>query len=124
MVILLGVVVFIIIKLTLKLIASGIEDYEIKKEYYDNLEKQNKRVKMPSFLKRVPSLLFCCLIVAVFVFSIIIKINENRTVGDIPLVKVVASGSMSKKHKENMYLYRNKLDNQFQTFDIIVFHAV
>ena len=39
-------------------------------------------------------------------------------------IMVVASGSMSKKNDANAYLNSNNLNNQFQTYDIIVLEKV
>lgn len=114
-------VIWVIINSKLKLIKLGMEDKSIIKEREDNLKKkENVRVRVLDWVNKIASLLFSCLVIVVFVFSIVLKVNENKKVGDFALFKVVASGSMSRKHKENAYLFREKLDNQFSTFDLIL----
>ena len=45
---------------------------------------------------------------------------NNKPVGNLPVARVVQSDSMSFKNEENKYLFENNLNNQFETFDIIL----
>lgn len=48
------------------------------------------------------------------------NLNETAVSETVPTFKVVNSASMSKKHKDNKYLFENNLNNQFDTFDLIL----
>ena len=65
------------------------------------------------------SVLLCVVVITVFLFAIYVRVNEDRPANGIPSIKVVKSESMATKHSENKYLFDNKLDNQFQMFDLV-----
>ncbi|MBQ9785542.1 MAG: signal peptidase I [Clostridia bacterium] len=77
--------------------------------------------------KVVKSILFygiLLLMIPVFAFSIMNKIQGNVMMFGEHTVMVVASGSMSERNKENDYIREEKLDNQFNTYDLIVLEKV
>lgn len=107
-----------IFKQKVKLISNGLEDEEIKKEYIKEHKKSNIVINK---IANGFSIALCILFCAVFVFSIYAQTTGN----DFPVpgsisARVVQSGSMSKKHEDNKYLIENDLNDQFQTFDIIL----
>lgn len=112
-----------LVKSYLKLIKLGAEDETILIEY--------KKAKKKSRLDRVSeiiSLVFTLLIAAVLLvgcvaFSVI-GAHETDAVGDVPTLKVVMSPSMATKEPGNKYLFDNKLDDQVQTFDLIVMYKL
>lgn len=104
------------LKMKLRLIRSGLEDREIKREYRKRLAE--KRVW--TILDRVVSILLCLVLGTAFVFSVYLNLSEDRPANGIPSLRVVKSGSMAEKYEENDYLFENGLDDQIQTFDLII----
>lgn len=108
----------VIFKQKVKLIKNGMEDEEIKKEYIKEHKKSN------IILNRITnglSVFLCILFCGVFLFSIYSQTTGNDfPVPGIKSAKVVQSGSMSEKRKENKYLFENNLNDQFDVFDIIL----
>lgn len=109
--------IYYIVKINLKLIRVGELDEEIKKEKKKEQKKKNK-VSTVVFNYVIPAL-FLALFVFAFSFSLSVQFNEHKTVGDIPVLKVVTSESMAKKNSENKYLDENDLNDQVYKFDLI-----
>ena len=108
----------VIFKQKSKLIKHGLEDEELKKEYIKEHKKSNiiARKIVNGF-----SVFLCILFCGVFIFSIYSQSTGNDfPVPGIKSAKVVQSGSMSEKRKENKYLFENDLNDQFNVFDIIL----
>ncbi|MBE5752624.1 MAG: hypothetical protein E7343_00960 [Clostridiales bacterium] len=108
-------------RLLIRLIRHGVEDEKIKTEYY----KVQCKCKcggncFSGIFDKIISALFCVLFIGVFLFSLGLSLSEEKMVGDVPVMRVVQSGSMSKKYEKNTYLFDNDLNDQIQTFDIIV----
>ena len=99
-----------------KLIENGIEDENIKAEY----EKTKRKRLVSVILDRVISALICIVMCSAAVFSVYMNMTEGKRPNGIPSLKVVKSASMSYKHAANEYLIQNDLDDQIQTFDVIV----
>lgn len=111
------VCISIIMHLTLKLIKNGIEDDKILKEHRKRQRKGKKKgIKL---LDYAFSGMVCLIFVFLFACSLIIRYNEDKPVGDMPVYRVVRTGSMAEKHEKNTYLDKNGLDNQIQIFDLI-----
>ena len=108
-----------ITRLLIRLIRGGLEDENIKKEYYKKQCGCGGECVSEIFDK-IFSIVFCAIFVVVFIFSLSLSLSEEKKVGDIPVMRVVQSGSMSKKYERNEYLFANNLNDQIQTFDIIV----
>lgn len=111
-----------VIKLTVRLVRAGVEDERIQKEYADAQRKKNRR--LPVILDRVVSILLCCVLFTVFLFSLYVNLSGNFVSESIPALCVVKSGSMSYKHAGNDHLYQNDLNDQFKTFDIILLYKL
>ena len=105
-----------ICKLTIKTIKHGLEDDKIKEEYFKTQEKKNKNKGLDFIL----SLFLCLFLCVVFAFSLYVNCTENSFSYDVPTMSVVRSASMSRKHEKNKYLTFNNLNDQFDTFDIIL----
>lgn len=105
-----------IVKSNLKLIHLGAEDDKIKEEY---LKTQNKKGNCKG-IDYILSLLLCLILCVVFAFSLYINIGKGCFSETLPTFQVVQSGSMSKKNEKNTYLETNNLNDQFQTFDLIL----
>ena len=108
----------VIYKQKVKLIKHGIEDEELKKEYIKEHKKSNIIINK---IANGFSVFLCVLFCGVFFFSIYAQTTGNDfPVPGIKSAKVVQSGSMSEKRKENKYLFENNLNDQFDVFDIIL----
>ncbi len=108
-----------IVRLLIRLIRHGAEDEKIKKEYYKAQCKCGGNC-FSGIFDKIVSALFCVLFIGVFLFSLALNLSEEKMVGDVPVMRVVQSGSMSKKYEKNTYLFDNDLNDQIQTFDIII----
>ena len=117
------VIIVHLLKLNLKLIRHGVEDEKITTEYYKS-QKKGKLVKTLSFIDIVFSVVICILVLSIFVFSLFVSIKDDKVTGEIPTIQIVKSGSMSAKHERNEYLFKNNLNDQFNTFDIILTHKL
>lgn len=113
-----------LIKSQIKLIKHGVEDEALTTEYYKTLKKK-ERSKALSVIDKVFSLVVAIIVFSFFVFSSCVGINgDNVVTGTVPALQVVRSASMSKKHEKNTYLAKNNLNDQIQTFDLILTHEL
>ena len=113
---LLAAMLMIIVHQEGKGIEYGMQDDDIIIEYA-------KGSADPKLLKgrlRKLLLIFIILALAVFAWTFYVRFSSPMAVGDVPTPRVVLSDSMSYKNKSNEYLTRNGLDDQFDTFDIIM----
>lgn len=104
-------------KQTIRLIRGGLEDEKIYAEY---LKSQKTAKKNSGNVGSWFSAIFCCIMIIVFAFATYVNLTENKRNLDIPAFRVVQSASMSKKYEKNKYLFDNNLNNQIQTFDLII----
>ncbi len=114
-------IVIIIMKLSCKLIQSGAEDDKILAEVNKT---QSKSETIWKFIDKVVSLIFSVLFLIAFVLSTMVACTKEISMGQIPVFRVVNSDSMSKKHEKNDYLIENNLNDQFDTFDLIITYDV
>lgn len=112
------VCLWIITKLSLRLIRGGLEDKNILKDY-EKAQKHKKRTKYLKLADMLFSGAVCLLFVFMLVSALIIRGTENTCCGKLPTYRVVLTGSMSYKNDKNLYLWENKLNDQIQTFDLI-----
>ena len=108
-----------VLNLTLKLIRSGANDKEILDEYEKSQGKQKRSV-----FDWIFSGLLIFVVLVVFVFSAYVGCTKNVYFESTPTFKVVNSSSMSMKNEKNQYLFDNELDNQFNTFDLILTYEI
>ena len=121
-----AVAVFVIVyllKLTVKLIRHGVEDEKITTEYLNSLKQEGKFAKTLSIIDRVFSVVMCVIILGIFVFSSCVNVKKTDVTKGFTL-QIVQSGSMSEKYERNTYLFENNLNDQLQTFDIIITHKL
>lgn len=111
-------VIATIIKQKIKLIKYGLEDKEIKKEQ----DKKAKSSRLATIFVNAVSLLICLPLLAAFVFSLYLNFTKDKVPNGIPSLKVVKTSSMARKNEKNTYLFKHDLNNQIQTFDLIVTH--
>lgn len=108
--------IWMIMKMSLKLMEHGLADEEITKEY----EKEQNTSPVVDWLCKGLSLLLCMVFSVGFVFSMWMNATEDRAANGIPSIKVVKSDSMATKHEANSYLWENNLNDQIQMFDVVV----
>jgi len=109
----------IIIKSNIKLIKHGVEDERILKEHHEKMNKK-KGEKAFDVLNSIFSIVVTIFFVVIFGLSFYLNNSDNIPLGNLPVARVVKSDSMSFKNEENDYLFTNNLNNQFETFDIIL----
>ena len=116
------VMVTMITKQSLKLMRAGVDDEKIKTEYLKNKDKK------PSVILGVINLIIpiiaCVIMIVLFVGSIVVGALSDNVVGDVPVMKVVSSASMSTKYEKNKYLFDNDLNDQLQVYDVIFAHKL
>ncbi len=113
----------VIVRLTLKTIHAGVDDEKIKKEYLQE-QKRKKRHRLVTILSSTFPILLCAILACGLGVSLYSRISQNAKVGAIPTLKVVETGSMETKNKENGYLFDNNLNDQLATFDLVVLHQL
>lgn len=111
-----------IAKLSIKLIRVGAEDDKITAE--DKKTKEKKLNKTSKFFDYALSFFLCIVFALVFSASLYINCAENTYIAGVPTYRVVKTASMSEKHKKNEYLVENNLNDQIQTFDLILTYAI
>ena len=105
-------------RLQIRGLRHGVEDEKLLAEYEKT--KAKKKKKSIGVVGKIIPALFYAILFIVFLFSGYNAFTQKRVVGDIPMLKVVSSGSMASKHERNLYLFENDLNDQIQTFDLIV----
>ena len=106
---------------SIKDVVSGKVDIDLIDECIYNSQKNT--VKRREVIKTIKSVVFYALMIVfvpVFIFSAISKFNGDVLMFGGKSLMVVASGSMSEKNSANTYLTTYSLENQFNTYDIIV----
>ena len=117
------VAIVIITKLTLRLVNAGVDDNKIV-EQHKKIKNNNKNSKFSKAFDCIVSLVFCMVFFGIFGSSIFINCTQKADFKNIPVYRVVNTGSMSYKNKKNTYLTSNNLNNQIQTFDLIATHSL
>lgn len=112
------VCLWIITRLSLRLIRGGLEDESILKEH-EKKQKHKKRIKYGKLADMLFSGMVCLLFVGMLIGALVIQGTENTCCGKIPTYRVVLTGSMAEKNEKNLYLWENGLNDHIQTFDLI-----
>lgn len=106
-------------------IKKGNKDIElIDLMIYENNKNVQKRKKATEITKNILYYGVLAFLIPIFGLSIYSKIKNNVTTIGGNSVLVVASGSMSEKNQANEYLFTYDLNNQFQTYDLVVVEKV
>ena len=104
---------------------TGKRDIELIDEaIYDNLSYVKKRKKIFQTIKSIGFYGLMIIIIPFFTLSLINKFSGDITMINNKGIIVVATGSMSKKDKNNDYIVKNNLNNQFDAYEIIVIEKV
>lgn len=114
------VMVVYIVRLMVKLIRNGVEDERIWREYLENKGKKDRF----AVVDRILTVISCCVLFVVFGCAVYMQVFSDSVTGNIPLYRVVLSGSMSQKDEGNEYLFENDLNDQFDRFDLILTHKL
>jgi hypothetical protein len=112
--------IWMLMRQSIRLIRVGAEDKRIYKEYIRSL----RRGKKSGWFSKIIAVLFACVVACVFGFTMYLQMMEKEQVVDTPIMRVVYSESMSAKHEKNTYLVENNLNDQFSRFDLIVTHRL
>lgn len=111
--------------MSIKEINSGKRDIEIIDDLiYSNQERVKRRTTIINNIKNFAFYFMMCIIVPVFIFALISRFTNNAIMIGDKTVMVVASGSMSQRHQDNVYLDRYNLYDQFDKYDIIILEKV
>ena len=123
-----GMLSFLIVSLVryyLRLVKLGAEDESLKIEYEKETAQKSKRsYKVIGCISWILTLSIVVVAFTSFAVSLFVESRSTSMVGDIPALKVVKTNSMSYKNPENEYLFDKGLDNQINTFDLIVLHEL
>lgn len=110
---------------SIKEVVNGKLDVDLIDECIYNSQKNT--IRRREIFKTIKTALFYVVLfvfVPVLFFSVLSKFNGDVVMIGGKSIMVVASGSMSEKHKDNTYLTSLSLDNQFNTYDIILLNQV
>ncbi len=106
-------------------INAGKRDIELIDDFiYSGKSTTLKRRRVFKIIKTVIFYLSLFILIPIFVLSILNKISGEQTMLGGKGFMVVASGSMSQRHEDNDYLDTYSLNNQFNTYDIIILNQV
>ncbi|MDY4052262.1 MAG: signal peptidase I [Bacilli bacterium] len=106
-------------------IKMGKRDVEIISEViYERKESVRRRKSIIKTIKGVFFYLTLFIIIPLFVFSLINKFTGNKMMLGNKTMMVVMSGSMSEKNEVNDYLVNENLNDQFNTYDIIILEKI
>ena len=110
-----GFMIWKLYRMTVIMMREGLMDRKIRAE-------SRKEVVNSTVLKiisGVVSVTVSLALLAAFGFSIYLNINDGTYFEDVPVLRVVRSSSMEKKHEKNTYLEKHGLNDQFAMFDLI-----
>ena len=109
-----------IMKLLVRGIRAGLEDKKLlkdRKKYCDAKPKSG-------LLDKLITVVFCVFAFGSFAFSLYTGICEDNVTKGVPTCRVVLSSSMETKHKNNTYLTKYNLNDQFGKFSLILTHEL
>lgn len=112
----------LITKMYLRLVHGGLEDENLIKEY-DRAEKR-RCSKFSKAIDITIAVFLCAVLAFAFSGSLYINCTQNVYFKDIPTYRVVQTGSMAKKNDKNLYLWKNELHDQIQTFDLVATYQI
>ena len=116
-----AVCITIITRLTIRLIRLGAEDDQLA----EACQKVNKkRAGRCHGFCCVISTIMCLVFLTAFGLSVFTQCTQDQFYKSTPTYRVVLSGSMSKAHRDNTYLWKNALNDQLQVFDLAAFYRV
>ena len=108
--------IYKITSMELTMIYNGVLDERVERQHGKNERIQ----KTFNIIGKFFSLIICLALCVAFAFSVYMNITEDKAANGIPSIKVVKSASMAEKYEGNSYLFDNNLNDQLQTFDLII----
>lgn len=105
-----------IVKLTIRLIRTGVEDESIISDFIN----RNKKKSSAKSLDCIVSSILCVVLLGAFVFSLVVNLQEKTYFANMPTLKVVTSSSMATRYENNTYLFENDLTNQVKVYDLLL----
>lgn len=115
LVVLSTIIVTTIVKQNIKLIKYGEYDETTKEEF-----NKNKTKKTNKALDLTLTIVVSALLIGFCGFSFFMNTRTSAFSDTIPTLRVVESDSMSEKHENNTYLVENNLNDQFNTYALIL----
>ncbi|MCD8195295.1 MAG: signal peptidase I [Coprobacillus sp.] len=113
------------IKSSMNAVQNGSKDIELlDRIVYENQPKVVRRQRAGRITKNVIYYLVLVILIPVFVFGIYSRATSGVASFGSYTVLVVGSGSMSEKNEANTYLRTYSLNDQLQTYDMIVVKKV
>lgn len=106
-------------------IKQGKKDIEIIDEViYEKQKNVRRRKKIFAVIKTIMYYLCMMIIVPLFILSVISKFQNNTLMIGNRAMMVVGSDSMSYQNEKNDYLKKYNLNDQFETYDILILEKV
>ena len=115
-----GVMLGIIIFQQCRAIDHGLLDKKITNEYLRDYGKKSPLKIVFSII----SLILSVAVIAAFAWTFSVRFSDSKVEGKTPVPRVVLSDSMSYKRDTNTYLTEHNLNDQFDTFDLILTHKL
>ena len=109
----------IIVAKEIKAIAYGIEDDRIIKEF-KKYNRKRTEITTANIVVRVLLIVITIIALIFFIWSSALRFSDPEVKGDVAMPRVVLSDSMSYQRESNKYLKENGLNDQFDTFDIVL----
>lgn len=111
-----AVLITSIVRLTLRLIRCGAEDETLQRE----AEEAKRNGGGPGAVGRAVSVAADVLLLLLLGAAVFFNLCGRIGLTGLPTPRAVKSGSMAEKAPGNTYLFENSLDDQLQTFDLIL----
>ncbi len=108
----------LIYKMYVRLVKVGDEDAKLIEQH--KKQKLKKETKFGKVCDYALTIILVAIFAVVFSGSIYINCTQEVYFDSVPTYRVVQTGSMAKKHSKNTYLTENQLNDQIQTFDLIL----
>lgn len=115
-----GYAIASMVKMQLNIIKHGLADGEITAK---RRNAKTSRSDVAVLKNKITPCVVFVLVATAFVFSLSLNLSEKNANGVFPF-KVVNSGSMAEKNKNNAYLFENNLDGQLKVFDLVYIQAL
>jgi len=111
-------------KQQVKLVKGGLDDQRIIKDVNKKLKRKKKCCCQCGLFDKILSIFFCVVLGVICVVSVAVGVTGDGVVKGVPVLKVVATSSMSARYEKNEYLFNHNLTDQLQVFDLVVLHEL
>ncbi|MBQ3234900.1 MAG: hypothetical protein IJA97_01945 [Clostridia bacterium] len=107
-----------VIKVSRRIIKSGMDDEKIKIEYEKKIARKSSIIC--TIFEKLVLILCCAFVLIAFAFAVYVTVREDKVVTDIPTLKVVQSDSMSFVNEKNRYVKAENVKENIDVFDLVV----